>query len=485
MKFVIVGGGITGWLSALILSVRQPSHEYLIIESPDINTIGVGEGTTGFFMNVIDNIPNISIKEFIKETKATPKIGIEFTNWSNQNSNFFNPIDGTSTTRNIFDSLIYYTYIQNKSLDTSSLHGFMKRMKKTPFFLQSGELKNYITALHLDNKLTVKYLKKKALDSKNLNYVSDTVSKVERDENGNVIKLVCDNTFIEGDIFIDCTGFGRIFSKKSDWISFENNLPMNSVTTFTRKKEKEINCITKSNALSSGWSWQIPTQERIGCGYVNCDRFISQDEVIDEIKFNYPDAEIKNTFKFNSGKLKNSWNNNVISIGLAYHFLEPLQATNIHLTLIQLDVLCQKYISNTKENTLNKSIISSYNKFIDSLIENFKNFINIHYSGGRDDTKFWKSISSGEHITDFNKDIIGILKIRGLFATDLPYLFGGSGIGLWGHTLLGLNHISKEQCNSFLKDNGFYNQGRDAFLRLEANTEYMPYLTCEELVDNL
>ena len=223
----------------------------------------------------------------------------------------------------------------------------------------------------------------------------------------------------------------------------------------------------------------------VGCGYVNCDRFISQDEVIDEIKFNYPDAEIKNTFKFNSGKLKNSWNNNVISIGLAYHFLEPLQATNIHLTLIQLDVLCQKYISNTKENTLNKSIISSYNKFIDSLIENFKNFINIHYSGGRDDTKFWKSISSGEHITDFNKDIIGILKIRGLFATDLPYLFGGSGIGLWGHTLLGLNHISKEQCDSFLKDNGFYNQGRDAFLRLEANTEYMPYLTCEELVDNL
>ena len=149
MKFVIVGGGITGWLSALVLSVRQPSHEYLIIESPDINTIGVGEGTTGFFMNVIDNIPNISIKEFLKETKATPKIGIEFTNWSNQNSNFFNPIDGTSTTRNIFDSLIYYTYVQNKSLDTSSLHGFMKRMKKTPFFLQSGELKNYITAFLL------------------------------------------------------------------------------------------------------------------------------------------------------------------------------------------------------------------------------------------------------------------------------------------------------------------------------------------------
>ena len=480
MKFVIVGGGISGWLSALIFSHRKPNHEYVIIESSDVNTIGVGEGTTGLFVQTIEQLPDINVAEFIRETKATPKIGIEFNNWSGKGSTFFNPIDGTLTTNEDFDSFLYFTYIQNSSLDTSSLHGLLKRKNKSPY---TEKLKDYNSALHLDNKLTIQYLKSKSLKRKNIKYISDTVSKIERDETGKVEKIICSNNIIEGDIFIDCTGYSRIFSEKSDWVSFKNNLPMNSVTTFTRKHN--VSMVTKADKLNLGWCWQIPTQERIGCGYVNCDRFISQDEVIDEIKFNYPDAEIKNTFKFNSGKLKNSWNNNVISIGLAYHFLEPLQATNIHLTLIQLDVLCQKYISNTKENTLNKSIISSYNKFIDSLIENFKNFINIHYSGGRDDTKFWKSISTGEHITDFNKDIIGILKIRGLFATDLPYLFGGSGIGLWGHTLLGLNHISKEQCNSFLKDNGFYNQGRDAFLRLEANTEYMPYLTCEELVDNL
>ena len=83
------------------------------------------------------------------------------------------------------------------------------------------------------------------------------------------------------------------------------------------------------------------------------------------------------SFKFESGKLKKSWNHNVISLGLAYHFLEPLQATNIHLTLVQIEMLCQKCIRDTKDRTLNSNVISYYNKHIDNLIEDFKNFINI------------------------------------------------------------------------------------------------------------
>ena len=74
MKFVIVGGGISGWLSTLIFSHRQPNHEYVIIESSDINTIGVGEGTTGLFVETIEELPDINVAEFLRETKATPKI---------------------------------------------------------------------------------------------------------------------------------------------------------------------------------------------------------------------------------------------------------------------------------------------------------------------------------------------------------------------------------------------------------------------------
>ena len=397
MKFVIVGGGISGWLSALIFSHRKPNHEYVIIESSEVNTIGVGEGTTGLFVETIEELPDINVAEFLRETKATPKIGIEFNNWSGKGSTFFNPIDGTPTKNEDFDSFLYFTYTQNQSLDTSSLHGLLKRKNKSPY---TGRLEDYNSALHLDNKLTIQYLKNKSLKRKNIKYISDTVSKIKRDETGKVLKIICSNHIIDGDIFIDCTGYSRIFSEKSDWVSFKDNLPMNSVTTFTRKHS--VSMVTKADKLNLGWCWQIPTQERIGCGYVSCDEW--GNNVVDEIKSNYPDAEIVKSFKFDSGKLKKSWNQNVISLGLAYHFLEPLQATNIHLTLVQIDILCQRCIRETKDRTLNPNVISIYNKHIDNLIEDFKNFINIHYS--RD---------SRVSLTDYNKKIISLLKVRGLF----------------------------------------------------------------------
>ena len=467
MKFVIVGGGISGWLSALIFSHRQPNHEYVIIESSDINTIGVGEGTTGLFVETIEELPDINVAEFLRETKATPKIGIEFNNWSGKGSTFFNPIDGTPTTNEDFDSFLYFTYTQNPSLDTSSLHGLLKKKNKSPY---TERLEDYNSALHLDNKLTIQYLKSKSLKRKNIKYISDTVSKIQRDETGKVEKIICSNHIIEGDIFIDCTGYSRIFSEKSDWVSFKDNLPMNSVTTFTRKHN--VSMVTKADKLNLGWCWQIPTQERIGCGYVSCDEWGSN--VVDEIKSNYPDAEIVKSFKFDSGKLKKSWNQNVISLGLAYHFLEPLQATNIHLTLVQIDILCQRCIRQTKDRTLNPDVISIYNKHIDNLIEDFKNFINIHYS--RD---------SRVTLTDYNKKIISLLKVRGLFFEDLPQLYGCSGIGLWGHTLLGLNHLTKQECHNFLSEMNLYHEVKEISSELQTTFTNTSFLSYKELIDIL
>ena len=203
MKFVIVGGGITGWLSALIFSERQPFHEYVVVESSDINTIGVGEGTTGFFTDIIENLSNTNLKEFLREAKATPKIGIEFNGWSENGSTFFNPIDGTPTTEDVFDSVLYYTYIKNKSLDTSSEHGLLKKLNKSPFYIESNKLKDHNTALHLDNKLTIEYLKKKSLEKKQIKLVTDSVSKIDMDETGRVKKIICNDHVVEGDIFID------------------------------------------------------------------------------------------------------------------------------------------------------------------------------------------------------------------------------------------------------------------------------------------
>ena len=148
MKIVIVGGGISGWISALLFPIRQPYHEYVIVESPDVKTIGVGEGTTGLFMTqVINDFFGTPIQEFLRETKATPKIGIEFNDWKEIGSTYFNPIDGTPTRDRPFDSTLYFTNIQNSTLDTSSLHGLMKKSKKSPFYRMAGELR--LSLIHI------------------------------------------------------------------------------------------------------------------------------------------------------------------------------------------------------------------------------------------------------------------------------------------------------------------------------------------------
>lgn len=484
MKIVIVGGGITGWLSAFLLGNRQPHHEYVIVESEDVKTIGVGEGTTGLFLHQVFNDHfGITLEEFFKETKATPKLGIEFNDWSEIGSSYFNPIDGSITRQESLDSSVFFNYIQESYLSKSSFNGIIRSKNKTPFYKKPGKLSYYDTALHLDNAATIAFFKKKTLELNNVSIINDTVSSVKRNEQGDVTDIVCNDNIVGGDLFIDCTGFARIFSEKEDWVSFKENLPMNSVTTFSKKHQGNIDLVTKSNAMSSGWCWEIPTQERYGCGYVHCDSFITQDDVEKEIKEVYPDAKINKTFKFDSGKLKQSWKNNVISLGLAYHFLEPLQATNIHLTLVQLDTLCIKYIRDSVDRTINKYCRDQYNNFVDNLIENFKHYINAHYSGRRTDTEFWKMISKGDHITDYTKEIIELTKNRGMFGSDFSSIFGGCGSQLWVYTILGMEHVDKEQCFKILAETGLYSRGVSKYFEVHEISEKLELLSYEELIN--
>lgn len=484
MNIIIVGGGVAGWLAALILSKRQPCHTYTIIESEDVKTIGVGEGTTGLFLHhVIRDIFDITIEEFIRETKATPKVGIEFNDWSEIGSSYFNPIDGSPTRNDIVDASVFFNYIQDSNLDKSSINSILRSKNKTPFYKKPGKLLYYDTAFHLDNAATIQYLKKKALTE--VSHIQDTVQEIVRDSDGNVSKVICKDTEVEGDIFIDSTGFSRIFSDESDWVSFKENLPMNSVTTFSRPLEGEPDLVTKANAMNSGWCWEIPTQERYGCGYVYCDEYITEQEAIDEINSVYSDATINRSFKFDSGKLKQSWNNNVISIGLSYHFFEPLQATNIHLTLLQLDALCVKYIRSSKERSVNKYNRNQYNRYIDSLVENFKHYINAHYTGRREDTEFWRYISSKKHYTEFTEEIIESTKNRVMFGSDFPNIVGSAGSQLWVYTILGMEHVDKNECFKLLAEVGMYERGVSKYFEIHNLVEQMEMLSYSELIDRV
>lgn len=444
MKIAIVGGGMAGWLSALFFSRKHPQHDIVVIESPDLNPVGVGESTTGMFLKLLFNSPiDINFKEFIQRTDSTPKLGIHFKNWAKLGDEYLAPLDFSFTAEDPIDSAVYFSHTLDSSLFSATLNGRLLRERKVCY---TSDLSFNHSALHLDSLKTIKYLR----SITPLETISANVIDVIRDEKGNVTKLITTEQDVEADFFVDCTGMARVLRDKSDWISFKDNLPMNSATVFETEHNGNFSCATGADAASSGWMWKIPTKDRYGQGYVYNDAFLTEDDSVKEILELYPDAKIKKTIKFDTGKLNKACSNNVLSIGLAYHFLEPLQATNIHLTLLQLEWFTTKCMF----DPFNKYVINRFNSQVDHTIENFKDYINCHYATKRDDTKFWKWNSQWNHLTDNVRDIVESFKVRGLFSNDFHIVDGETGISLWTYTLLGSRHINDDQIKNILQKCG-------------------------------
>lgn len=469
MKIVIAGGGLSGWISAYLMSKKYPDHEFLVIDSSKNSTIGVGEGTTGYFVQkLLVNNTDFTPKEFFNETKATPKLGIIFNDWSNLGEAFYSPIDGSFTKDHHIDTSVYYDYANNRnsSFGESSVSGCCRAKGVIPFyrgFDDDTKIDWYDIAVHLDNELTIKFLKKHSLKKKNVTCIDTSILSVKENKDG-VEYLICEDQNIDGDLFLDCTGFKRLLSKKHGWNSYQKYLPTNSVITFQMSHDnKDIDCVTQANAMNHGWSWVIPTQERYGAGYVYCDYFTSEDEATKEILKKYPDVSLGKSFKFDAGKQKKCWHNNVISLGLSYQFLEPLQATSIHFTLVQLDLIDRYCIKPTKVFTLDNRSREIFNGHVDRVIENFKDFVNLHYSGKRTDTKFWKLLSKQHHLSNFTKEIIRSFRTRGLFYWDFTNEYGTTGQELWIYTLLGLNHISVDDCYKILTASGTLSDAAQLF----------------------
>ena len=491
MKFVVVGGGMTGWISTFVLATRYPDISFLVLDSSNIPTIGVGEGTTGYFLNAVIREPGkFTLKEFIKETKATPKLAIEFEDWDYIGHKYLNPIDSSVTKRLNYDYSTVFDYTQSVNTDyifgeKSSVLCNLRKKNLTPFYKNNDNLDYYDTALHLDNKLTIDFLKKQSLKLPNVECIDTTVWKINRDKNG-IKELICsDGLPVKGDIYLDCTGFKRILSQDVKWKSFSNELLLNSVMTFQTNHDGNPDLVTKAKAEKYGWMWSIPTQDRYGNGYLFSDKHVDATEISNYVRRNYAIDNLGGIFKFDPGKLVSSWNNNVVALGLSYHFLEPLQATSIHLTLTQLDLIGKYCIKPSIKSTLDKENIKKYNTHIDKVIENYKDFISLHYSGKRDDSTFWKKLSKKNHLSKFTKNIIKNTKERGLFDTDFPDIIGTTGRELWHYTILGMNHVSLNECFNQLMQYNALQEANNIIIQNDIECNPDSFMNYQEFIEKV
>jgi tryptophan halogenase len=468
MKVVIVGGGTAGWLCAALFANQNKLYkqdrleqiDVTVIESSDIPIIGAGEGTTALMQQFVSARFKALGKtelDFFKGSHALPKYGIRFKDWNGIGTEFLSPIQPSETAAYNMDGNFLSAIMAGNYYD-SSITGFFMDRGLTDFHINNKQNMNY-HSYHFDAHKVGEYFKKVCID----NGVKHIDAKVD-DININPITGECDSVKLEGkmiplegDFWIDCTGFHRKLISKmgAKWISYSNELPTNSALPYLHQYEKgpeEAKLETLAWSMPNGWMWQIPTQDRYGCGYVYCDRFVSDDQALDELqKTTGRKIQPIRKLTFDPGKLDKFWIKNVVAVGLSSSFLEPLQATSIHTSLIQIDTIFSNYFSMNKNEFLLNQNIEKYNKFMSFLMDEYKDLIRIHYYNKRNDSEFWRFCNNELPMSDNVRNMIELCSHRAPSNFDFSSYHGSSGWGVWCWTLYGLGTLPKTSVINSLK----------------------------------
>jgi len=457
MKIIIVGGGTAGWLTTLLFRRYLPQDQYIVenISSKEIPTVGVGESTTFRF---IDSLQKVGLPFFdvYKNCDALPKLGINFVNWAKQDGSFIGPIDGSGSSQNEYDYFLYHCIENNLPIEYSGLGSYQSKNGKSNFFMNDDpsfliDLDfTHFAACHIDTYSAGQYLKNVSLQSGVIHH-EDIVDHVIKDSNKITLLKLKSGKQIDGDLFVDCTGFAKVIAKQLDgyeWNSYKKYLPLNTAIPFVvEDDDAELMPYTNAITMSSGWVWEIASRNRIGRGYVFDSNFITDEQAIEELQ-NYYGKTITPIKKINfeAGSQSIVYNSNCVSVGLSASFLEPLEATNIHCTIVQIENFIKDCIFSNERD--------KYNNFCSKLFDNMRDFVAYHYTGGKENSEFWKHVKTLDRPQKVH-EILDIGKKRLFRLDDWEAHDGQAGQPLWDFIAAGLGHINKEVIGGFVGDVGY------------------------------
>lgn len=451
----IFGSGTAGLIAGLMIRQAQPNIEINIFSSSKKGIVGVGEGSTEHWHNLFESYADIDFREVIARTNATIKIGIRFDNWTKTNSSYVHSVEGgmNTLTPSFIHDLYNYAFINNE--DQLNLAPVFKHAYNKNAVTFTGGSQELITnQYHFDTFLLNDFLIEKC-KQRYINFYDVEIEKIEVGQSNSVTKVYTTEGVVVSDLYIDCSGFARLFSKaqKNRWISKKEYLPMDTAIAFPTEltNPADIEPFTTSTALSSGWAWKIPTQERYGNGYVFNSAYTTKDKALKEIAsfLNQDIEKYARSFSFDAGSVERFWDKNVIYLGLAGSFAEPLEAQSIGFTIVQIRTFLQ-YLNRYEVDTVNT--IEQYNFKMKESFNNIIDYIQLHYITDKDDSEFWQD--KPFKITDFNTQILPVLQHGLISPSNFPVgehiMFNSSN---WYMVAAGLNLIDKEKVKVRFKNN--------------------------------
>jgi tryptophan halogenase len=402
-KILIVGGGSAGWMAAATLINQFPNKDITVIESPNIPIVGVGESTLGKINDWLDLL-GIKDKDFMPYTDASYKLSIRFEDFYKKNDGgyhypFGDPIQNDRVGNKELWFLKKKLYPETPVTDYANQHFInMAYVNENKF-----DVNDQVTsAYHFDATKFGLWLKDHYCIPRGVKHILEDVNTIETNEDG----IVSLNNTHSADMYIDCTGFKSLLlgeTLKEHFNDYSNILPNNKAWATRvpyKDKEKELVSYTNCTAIENGWVWNIPSWERIGTGYVYSDKFVSDEEALNEFKrhldkkgSDYSNSDFKN-IKMRVGIHDRLFVKNVCAIGLSAGFIEPLESNgllSVHEFLINLI----KILRRGDEDTISQWDRDSFNIECKRFFDSFAEFVAMHYAlSHREDTKYWKDISN-------------------------------------------------------------------------------------------
>lgn len=403
----IVGGGSAGWMTAATLCRFFPYRTINIIESPDYPIVGVGESTLGHINHWL-HLLDIDEDDFMKDCDASYKLSIKFTDFYSKNDGGFHYPFGQpffkDTELDFNDwQLVKLFYpgipVQDfaRSYNPATILAEMNKIDTN----ESGDLDNFNfkkdAAYHIDAVKFGQWLKHNYCIPRNVNLIQSNVEHINVNDDGVESLVLSDGTKHEADLYIDCTGFKSLLLGKSleeKFISYNDILPNNRAWATKlpyTDKETQLQPYTNSTALSSGWVWNIPLWSRIGTGYVYSDEFISKEDALKEFQehIGRDDLEFKD-IEMRIGIHEQTWKKNVVGIGLAAGFIEPLESNGL-FTVHEFLLKLVKSLSKPFVNQFDRDV---YNLATRDTFDVFATFVSLHYKlSSRTDTEYWRNVT--------------------------------------------------------------------------------------------
>jgi tryptophan halogenase len=456
-KIIIAGGGSAGWMTASYLATHLEDIEITLIESSDVPVVGVGESTIVPMVNFMKSLGQ-SEQDWMPHCDATFKSAIRFKNYySTEEPAFWYSFEPMP---NIADRPLN-RYWHNKHLvrpEFADRHTFFDFCFATPEICRQMKTTRSIfpegPAYHLDAGLLGAYLAKLGVQ-RGVERIIDNISQVNLAEDGSIRSISRENgPDLEGDLYIDCTGFRSLLMDKTIKEPFDNyyDYLFNNKAVAIRypyeDKEAEMFSYTNCTAVSSGWIWQIPLYGRIGAGYVYCDKFQEPDDAERELKefLGYErtkDLPVKH-IDIRVGKHRRTWVKNCIAVGLSSGFIEPLESTGLFIIQLQAETIGHLLKG---RNDYNVADVAIYNKIQDDLYTGVRDFLVCHYAlTERTDTAYWRAVKNEMKIPEALADL---LRFSRMTIPDLPIIrqiyrpnFGDySFTDGWQSILVGMNHL--------------------------------------------